>query len=99
MAAIVPQMADGYSRDGSTLVRREYFDRSMETGAGGIYTTAEDLLRWNKALPRVARFITKAGILAAFEARYPDQHAHFVLQQDDSPVRVSQMRWQSICLD
>jgi D-alanyl-D-alanine carboxypeptidase len=50
MAAIVPQMADGYSRDGSTLVRREYFDRSMETGAGGIYTTAEDLLRWNKAL-------------------------------------------------
>src|SRR5262249_8092144 len=50
MTAIVPQMADGYSRDGSTLVRREYFDRSMETGAGGIYSTTEDLLRWNKAL-------------------------------------------------
>jgi D-alanyl-D-alanine carboxypeptidase len=50
MAAIVPQMADGYSRDRRTLVRREYFDRSMETGAGGIYTTADDLLRWNTAL-------------------------------------------------
>ena len=50
MATIVPQMADGYSHDGSTLVHREYFDRSMETGAGGIYTTADDLLRWNKAL-------------------------------------------------
>jgi D-alanyl-D-alanine carboxypeptidase len=50
MAAIVPQMSEGYSRQGGTLVRREYFDRSMETGAGGIYTTADDLLRWNKAL-------------------------------------------------
>jgi len=44
MAAMVPQMSEGYSRDGSTLIRREYFDRSMETGARGIYTTAEDLL-------------------------------------------------------
>jgi CubicO group peptidase (beta-lactamase class C family) len=50
MAAMVPQMSEGYSRDGSTLIRREYFDRSMETAARGIYTIAEDLLRWNKAL-------------------------------------------------
>jgi len=50
MAAIVPQMAEGYTREGGALGRREYFDRSMETGAGGIYATAEDLLRWNKAL-------------------------------------------------
>jgi CubicO group peptidase (beta-lactamase class C family) len=50
MAAVVPQMSEGYSREGSSLVRREYFDRSMETGAGGIYTTLEDMLRWNKGL-------------------------------------------------
>jgi D-alanyl-D-alanine carboxypeptidase len=50
MPAIVPQMAEGYTLDGSTLLRREYFDRSMETGAGGIYSNAEDLLRWNEAL-------------------------------------------------
>jgi CubicO group peptidase (beta-lactamase class C family) len=50
MAAVVPQMAEGYSRESGSLVRREYFDRSMETGAGGIYTTSEDMLRWNKAL-------------------------------------------------
>jgi D-alanyl-D-alanine carboxypeptidase len=59
MAAIVPQMAEGYSHEGSTLQRREYFDRSMETGAGGIYTTAEDLLRWNKALD-------SPGLLSAY---------------------------------
>jgi len=50
MADIVPQMASGYSREGDNLRHREYFDRSMETGAGGIYSNAEDLLRWNKAL-------------------------------------------------
>jgi D-alanyl-D-alanine carboxypeptidase len=50
MTAIVPKMAEGYSQDGDRRVRREYFDRSMETGAGGIYTTGEDLLKWNKAL-------------------------------------------------
>ena len=50
MTAIVPQMAQGYSREGNVLTRREYFDRSMETGAGGIYSTTEDLLRWNHAL-------------------------------------------------
>jgi CubicO group peptidase (beta-lactamase class C family) len=40
----------GYSRDNGTLHQRQYYDRSMETGAGGIYTTAEDMLLWNKAL-------------------------------------------------
>jgi CubicO group peptidase (beta-lactamase class C family) len=50
MTAIVPQMSEGYSRESTTLHRREYFDRSLETGAGGIYTSADDLLRWNKAL-------------------------------------------------
>jgi D-alanyl-D-alanine carboxypeptidase len=50
MSAVVPQMSEGYSREGGSLVRREYFDRSMETGAGGIYTTSEDMLRWNKGL-------------------------------------------------
>jgi CubicO group peptidase (beta-lactamase class C family) len=50
MAAIVPQMAEGYTWEDGSLRHREYFDRSMEAGAGGIYTTAGDLLRWNKAL-------------------------------------------------
>jgi len=50
MATIVPQIAEGYTHVGGNLRHREYFDRSMETGAGGIYTTGEDLLRWNKAL-------------------------------------------------
>jgi CubicO group peptidase (beta-lactamase class C family) len=49
-SAVVSEMAEGYSREGDKLLRREYYDRSMETGAGGIYMTAADMLLWNKAL-------------------------------------------------
>ena len=48
--AIVPQMAEGYARDGKSLRHRDYFDRSLELGAGGVYSTPSDLLRWNEAL-------------------------------------------------
>jgi CubicO group peptidase (beta-lactamase class C family) len=48
--AIVPRMAEGYTRDGKSLRHRDYFDRSLEIGAGGIYSTPSDLLRWNEAL-------------------------------------------------
>jgi CubicO group peptidase (beta-lactamase class C family) len=122
MDAIVPQLAEGYTREGPGLHRREYFDRSMETGAGGIYTTAGDLVRWNAALDSPGLLSAHALELmftahppgnygygwfvetapgrkiyheggdpgfAAFEARYPDQHAVIIVlaNEDDSPVR------------
>lgn len=48
--AIVPQMAEGYAREGNGLRHRDYFDRSLEVGAGGAFSTVEDMLRWNQAL-------------------------------------------------
>lgn len=48
--AIIPQMAEGYARDGKSLRHRDYFDRSLEIGAGGVYSTVSDMLRWNEAL-------------------------------------------------
>ena len=48
--AVIPEMAEGYARDGKSLRHREYFDRSLEIGAGGIYSTVFDMLRWNEAL-------------------------------------------------
>jgi D-alanyl-D-alanine carboxypeptidase len=48
--AVIPGMAEGYSFENGQLRHRDYFDRSLETGAGGIYTTARDLVLWNKAL-------------------------------------------------
>jgi len=48
--AVIPQMAEGYARDGKALRHRDYFDRSLEMGAGGVYSTASDMLRWNESL-------------------------------------------------
>jgi CubicO group peptidase (beta-lactamase class C family) len=48
--AIVPQIAEGYAREGNGLRHRDYYDRSLEVGAGGAISTAEDMLRWNQAL-------------------------------------------------
>jgi D-alanyl-D-alanine carboxypeptidase len=75
MAAIVPQMAEGYSRDGSILIRREYFDRSMETGAGGIYTTVEDLLKWNKGLDSPG-ILSAHGLESMFTAHPPGNYGY-----------------------
>ena len=48
--AIIPDMAEGYTVEEGQLRHRDYFDRSVEIGAGGIYTTTGDLLVWNRAL-------------------------------------------------
>jgi D-alanyl-D-alanine carboxypeptidase len=85
MAAVVPQMSEGYSREGSSLVRREYFDRSMETGAGGIYTTVEDMLLWNKGLDSPG--ILSARSLELMFAPHPPGNYGYGWFVEDSPRR------------
>ena len=48
--AVLPQLAEGYARDGNRLRHRDCFDRSLEIGAGGVHSTAADLLIWDEAL-------------------------------------------------
>jgi CubicO group peptidase (beta-lactamase class C family) len=47
---VVNHLAQGYAHDGAIFRHRDYFDRSLEIGAGGVYSTASDMLRWNQAL-------------------------------------------------
>jgi D-alanyl-D-alanine carboxypeptidase len=75
MAAIVPEMAEGYTREGSTLRHRDYFDRTMETGAGGIYTNAEDLLRWNNALDS-QKLLSAHALELMFTAHPPGNYGY-----------------------
>jgi len=48
--AVLPQLAEGYARDGNRLRHSDCFDRSLELGAGGVHSTAADLLLWDQAL-------------------------------------------------
>lgn len=47
---ILPNRSQGYLRQGSRLVLDPYFDMSTVTGAGAMYSTAEDLYKWDQAL-------------------------------------------------
>jgi CubicO group peptidase (beta-lactamase class C family) len=47
---ILPKRAAGYSRDGVTVRNAPYLDMSQPFAAGGLYSTVEDLLKWDQAL-------------------------------------------------
>ena len=47
---ILPRRASGYQRHNGELVNAQYLDMSRPFSAGSIYSTAEDLYRWDRAL-------------------------------------------------
>lgn len=73
--AVVPQLAEGYTREGDTVRHRDYFDRSLEIGAGGIYTNAEDMLLWNKALDSPG-FLSSQALDLMFTAHPPGNYGY-----------------------
>jgi D-alanyl-D-alanine carboxypeptidase len=83
--AVVPKMAEGYTRENGTLRHRDYFDRSLEIGAGGIYTTLADLVRWNQALDTPG-FLKAESLKQMFSVHPPGNYGYgwFI---DDKPIR------------
>jgi CubicO group peptidase (beta-lactamase class C family) len=73
--AVIPQAAEGYARDGGRLRHRDYFDRSLELGAGGVYSTAEDLARWNAALD-AGKVVNRASLAAMFTPSKPGDYGY-----------------------
>jgi CubicO group peptidase (beta-lactamase class C family) len=71
--AVVPKEAEGYARSGEYLQHRDYFDRSLEMGAGGIYSTVGDLLKWNIALDNM-KLLNENSITRMFT---PDRHGSY----------------------
>ena len=49
-AAVLPQRAAGYQQSQAGPVNAPFLHMSIPYGAGGLYSTTEDLLRWNRAL-------------------------------------------------
>ena len=49
-ASIIARRAAGYTRVGETLVNADFVHMSIPHAAGGLYSTTEDLLRWQRGL-------------------------------------------------
>ncbi|SOD78602.1 serine hydrolase [Spirosoma fluviale] len=47
---ILPKRATGYEKKGSTYVNSPYLDMSIPYAAGSMYSTVEDLYRWDQVL-------------------------------------------------
>jgi CubicO group peptidase (beta-lactamase class C family) len=49
-AQILPMRASGYSRQGGNVTNAPYLDMVQPFAAGALYSTVEDLLKWDQAL-------------------------------------------------
>jgi D-alanyl-D-alanine carboxypeptidase len=58
--AILMNRASGYSNRDGHLVNAEFGDISFPFAAGGIYSTVEDLYRWNEALTQPGKLLSPA---------------------------------------
>jgi len=86
-AVILPKRAAGYSPGENGAVNAEYVNMGIPTGAGALYSTTGDLLRWQRALfggqvlseASMAEYLTPAP----FDAFSGDQYALGVLIRKD----------------
>lgn len=49
-AAILPRRASGYTPTADGVINAEHWDMSIPQGAGGLYSTSHDLLKWEQGL-------------------------------------------------
>jgi CubicO group peptidase (beta-lactamase class C family) len=50
LSQIIPNRTSGYVRNDTQIKNAPYFDFSWAVGSGGMYSTIEDMYRWNRAL-------------------------------------------------
>jgi CubicO group peptidase (beta-lactamase class C family) len=49
-AAVLPRRASGYASSAGGVINADYWDMSIPQGAGGLYSTTHDLLKWEQGL-------------------------------------------------
>lgn len=62
---VLKRRAVGYSREGIRLVRAPYLSMGVVKGAGGLYSTVDDLFLWDQAL-YAGKLISKKSLDAMF---------------------------------
>src|SRR5262249_50728554 len=71
-SAIIPHRAAGYAPTTHGLVNADYIDMSIPFPAGGLYSTVDDLLRWEQALfgGKVLSAASLAKMITPFQEGY-----------------------------
>lgn len=62
---LLKRRANGYIRDPDRIVNARYMDMSNAYAAGGLYSTAEDMLVWNQALD-AEKLVSKKSLAEIF---------------------------------
>lgn len=77
-SGIIKERASGYSIEDGRIANADFIDMSIPFAAGGIYSTVEDLYRWNEALAQNGRLLSEDSLKQMFneypEATYEGQH-------------------------
>ena len=68
------------------LRRRDYFDRSLETGAGGLHSTLADLSKWDQAL-YTERLLPKAYLERVFSGNNKGKYGYGWFVKNDAGGR------------
>ena len=75
---ILKKRASGYQLRNGELANANFIDMSTPFSAGGIYSTVEDLYRWNEALAQNGKLLSAASLKEMFteypEAEHEGQH-------------------------
>jgi CubicO group peptidase (beta-lactamase class C family) len=71
-AAVLPRRASGYGLDGDRLKNASYIDMTVPGGAGALYSTVEDLLKWDQALygDRLLSAASREAMFTPFKQNY-----------------------------
>lgn len=72
-AAVLPRRASGYSPSPKGPVNADYIDMTIPQGAGALYSTTRDLLKWQRGL--YGGKLLKPASLAAFRTPFKDGYA------------------------
>lgn len=75
--AIIQNRASGYAHGPNGLVNAGYIDMTIPLSAGGLYSTTEDLLRWEKGL--FERKLLSAASFKAMTTPFKDDYAFGLL--------------------
>jgi CubicO group peptidase (beta-lactamase class C family) len=75
---ILKARASGYNINNGDLTNSDFIDMSVPFSAGGIYSTAEDMFRWNEALADPGKLLSADSLKQMFteyrEATHSGQH-------------------------